>query len=221
VASFLHALTSSAGGDASPRRCGPRAAEPVELPSSPAQPTTPAKTATTNSKPTHERLATIGPTVRGRGPTRSRGSSEIRSRQIAASAWLRSSPARLGTRLPRTSSERPAGGADDSRILRTKQESARAPRRSAGSRSARTASRSDLRFRCTEPDPRQWDANARRSVAVRVRNAPRGRCARRSLQAFDRMAAAARREAGLALLVTSGYRSDAEQAASVRGAHRA
>jgi hypothetical protein len=30
--------------------------------------------------------------------------------------------------------------------------------------------------------------------------------------AFDRMAAAARREAGLALLVTSGYRSDAEQA---------
>jgi LAS superfamily LD-carboxypeptidase LdcB len=31
--------------------------------------------------------------------------------------------------------------------------------------------------------------------------------------AFDRMAAAARAEAGLALLVTSGYRSDAEQAA--------
>src|ERR687895_1146971 len=30
--------------------------------------------------------------------------------------------------------------------------------------------------------------------------------------AFDRMAAAARREAGLALLITSGYRSDAEQA---------
>jgi soluble lytic murein transglycosylase-like protein len=30
--------------------------------------------------------------------------------------------------------------------------------------------------------------------------------------AFDRMAAAARREAGLALIVTSGYRSDAEQA---------
>jgi hypothetical protein len=30
--------------------------------------------------------------------------------------------------------------------------------------------------------------------------------------AFDRMAAAARREAGLSLLVTSGYRSDAEQA---------
>jgi hypothetical protein len=30
--------------------------------------------------------------------------------------------------------------------------------------------------------------------------------------AFDRMAAAARKEAGLALLVTSGYRSDAEQA---------
>jgi Transglycosylase SLT domain/D-alanyl-D-alanine carboxypeptidase/Putative Flp pilus-assembly TadE/G-like len=31
-------------------------------------------------------------------------------------------------------------------------------------------------------------------------------------RAFDRMAAAARREAGLALLITSGYRSDAEQA---------
>jgi Transglycosylase SLT domain/D-alanyl-D-alanine carboxypeptidase len=31
-------------------------------------------------------------------------------------------------------------------------------------------------------------------------------------RAFDRMAAAAKREAGLALLVTSGYRSDAEQA---------
>jgi LAS superfamily LD-carboxypeptidase LdcB len=30
--------------------------------------------------------------------------------------------------------------------------------------------------------------------------------------AFDRMAAAARSEAGLSLLVTSGYRSDAEQA---------
>jgi LAS superfamily LD-carboxypeptidase LdcB len=30
--------------------------------------------------------------------------------------------------------------------------------------------------------------------------------------AFDRMAAAARDEAGLTLLVTSGYRSDAEQA---------
>jgi LAS superfamily LD-carboxypeptidase LdcB len=30
--------------------------------------------------------------------------------------------------------------------------------------------------------------------------------------AFDRMAGAARAEAGLALLVTSGYRSDAEQA---------
>jgi len=30
--------------------------------------------------------------------------------------------------------------------------------------------------------------------------------------AFDRMADAARREAGLQLLVTSGYRSDAEQA---------
>jgi LAS superfamily LD-carboxypeptidase LdcB len=30
--------------------------------------------------------------------------------------------------------------------------------------------------------------------------------------AFDRMAAAARREAGLYLIVTSGYRSDAEQA---------
>src|ERR671914_1978452 len=30
--------------------------------------------------------------------------------------------------------------------------------------------------------------------------------------AFDRMAAAARREAGLHLIVTSGYRSDAEQA---------
>jgi LAS superfamily LD-carboxypeptidase LdcB len=30
--------------------------------------------------------------------------------------------------------------------------------------------------------------------------------------AFDRMAAAARSEAGLTLLVTSGYRSDAEQA---------
>ncbi len=30
--------------------------------------------------------------------------------------------------------------------------------------------------------------------------------------AFDRMAAAARREAGLLLIVTSGYRSDAEQA---------
>jgi LAS superfamily LD-carboxypeptidase LdcB len=31
-------------------------------------------------------------------------------------------------------------------------------------------------------------------------------------QAFDRMAAAARREAGIALIVISGYRSDAEQA---------
>jgi LAS superfamily LD-carboxypeptidase LdcB len=31
--------------------------------------------------------------------------------------------------------------------------------------------------------------------------------------AFDRMAAAARREAGIYLLITSGYRSDAEQAA--------
>jgi LAS superfamily LD-carboxypeptidase LdcB len=30
--------------------------------------------------------------------------------------------------------------------------------------------------------------------------------------AFDRLAAAARSEAGLSLLVTSGYRSDAEQA---------
>ena len=30
--------------------------------------------------------------------------------------------------------------------------------------------------------------------------------------AFDRMAAAARREAGLSLLVSSGFRSDAEQA---------
>jgi LAS superfamily LD-carboxypeptidase LdcB len=30
--------------------------------------------------------------------------------------------------------------------------------------------------------------------------------------AFDRMAAAARREAGIALIVVSGYRSDAEQA---------
>jgi LAS superfamily LD-carboxypeptidase LdcB len=30
--------------------------------------------------------------------------------------------------------------------------------------------------------------------------------------AFDRMAAASRAEAGLTLLVTSGYRSDAEQA---------